>query len=114
MIFLNKFVDLENNYNLLTTALNDYSIVVQEYFHNKTEDFLNLIARQVFLLDHFWGRFEFAKARGQIHLHLLGVITDAVTKVLDVPIVEYSVKRFGLSMKRSVREGPNRRLWRCI
>jgi hypothetical protein len=88
VIFLNKFVDLENNYNLLTTALNDYSIVVQEYFHIKTEDFLNLIAKQVFLLDHFWGRFEFAKVRGQIHLHLLGVIQDAVTKVHDVPIAE--------------------------
>ena len=39
-------------------------------------------------MDHFWGRFEFAKVRGQIHLHLLGVIQDTVTKVHDVPIAE--------------------------
>ncbi len=57
----------------LTTALNDYSIVVQEYFHIKTEEFLNLIGKEVFQMDYFWGSFEFAKSRGWVHLHLLGI-----------------------------------------
>jgi hypothetical protein len=31
----------------------------------------------VFGIKHYWGRFEFAKSRGQIHLHLLGITDDA-------------------------------------
>ncbi len=64
--------------NDLNKALNDYTLVVQEFFHLRVDAFLKTIGYETFGIKHFWGRFEFAKSRGQIHLHLLG-ITDDVT-----------------------------------
>ena len=72
-----KKVDLELNHNELNKALNNYCIVVQEFFHLRVEAFLKTIGFHVFGMKHYWGRFEFAKSRGQIHLHLLGIVEDA-------------------------------------
>jgi hypothetical protein len=58
-------------------VLNDYTIVVQEFFHLRVEEYLKTIGFHVFGIRHYWGRFEFAKSRGQIHLHLLGITNDA-------------------------------------
>jgi hypothetical protein len=55
-------------------AVNDYSIVIQEYFQDRVTDFLENYAKQVFLIEHYFARFEFAKSRGQIHVHLLAVL----------------------------------------
>jgi hypothetical protein len=38
---------------------------------------LKTVGFHVFGIKHYWGRFEFAKSRGQIHLHLLGIVEDA-------------------------------------
>ena len=35
------------------------------------------IGLKVFGITHYWGRFEFAKSRGQTHLPLLAIIGDA-------------------------------------
>jgi hypothetical protein len=55
-------------------AVNDYSIVIQEYFKARVTDFLENYAKQVFGIEHYFARFEFAKSRGQIHVHLLAVL----------------------------------------
>jgi len=74
-----KKVDLNLNHNELNKALNNYCIVVQEFFHLRVAAFLKTIGFHVFGMKHYWGRFEFAKSRGQIHLHLLGIVEDAAS-----------------------------------
>jgi hypothetical protein len=70
-------VDLDSNINKLHQALNDYTIIVQKFFQLRVDKFLKTIGLEVFGIKHYWGRFEFAKSRGQIHLHLLGITDDA-------------------------------------
>jgi hypothetical protein len=55
-------------------AVNDYSIVVQEYFQARVTDFLENYVKQVSGIEHYFAIFEFAKSRGQIHVHLLAVL----------------------------------------
>ena len=55
--------------------INDWSIVVQEYFQMRVLKWLETVGRDVFRIKHHWLRFEFAPSRGQIHAHML-VISD--------------------------------------
>jgi hypothetical protein len=55
-------------------AFYDYSIFIQEYFQARVTDFLENYAKQVFEIEHYFARFEFAKSRGHIHVHLLAVL----------------------------------------
>jgi hypothetical protein len=55
-------------------AVNEYSIVIQEYFQARVTDFLENYSKQVFEIEHYLDRFEFAKSRGHIHVHLLAVL----------------------------------------
>jgi hypothetical protein len=59
-----KKVDLDLNHNELNKALNNYCIVVQEFFRLRVDAFLKTIGFHVFGIKHYWGRFEFAKSRG--------------------------------------------------
>ena len=34
---------------------------------------LETVGKTIFHIKHYWGRFEFAVSRGQIHLHLLAI-----------------------------------------
>jgi len=70
-------VDLDVNLHKLHQALNDYTIIVQEFFQIRMDEFLKTIGLEVFGIKHYWGRFEFEKSRGQIHLHLIGITDDA-------------------------------------
>ena len=67
-------IDLFNNVRARNRAVNDYSIVVQEFFIKRTQDWLNTVGKEVLGIAHYWARFEFAKGRGQIHTHLLAVL----------------------------------------
>jgi hypothetical protein len=58
-------------------AVNDYSIVIQEYFQSRVTDFLENYAKQVFGIEHYFTRFEFAKSMGQMHVHLLAVLGES-------------------------------------
>ena len=55
--------------------INDYTIVVQEYFQKRLSFWLQTVGKQVFRIKHYWLRYEFAPGRGQIHAHMLA-ITD--------------------------------------
>ncbi len=72
-----KKVDLEKDFRLLNQLLNDFSLIVQDYFHKRVEAFLEHICKKIFGIKHFWGRMEFSKLRGQIHIHLVGIIEGA-------------------------------------
>jgi len=71
-----KSVDLDRDRAALNSAVNDYSIVIQEFFQLRTKEFLDTIGKNVFQIEHYWCRFEFAKSRGQIHAHLLAITKD--------------------------------------
>ena len=57
----------------IAQILNDYSIVVQEYFQRRVEIWLKSVGAKVFGIKHYWVRYEFAPGRGQIHAHLLAI-----------------------------------------
>lgn len=67
-------INLADNKTARNKAVNDYSIVVQEFFIKRVEDWLRTVGRDVLGIAHFWVRFEFAKGRGQIHAHLLAIL----------------------------------------
>jgi len=68
----NKIVDLDEK-GVLQRLVRKYSMDVQEYFQEKTKDFLDTVAKGQFGIRHYWCRYEFAKSRGQIHAHLLAI-----------------------------------------
>jgi Helitron helicase-like domain at N-terminus len=57
----------------LIQLVNDYTIVIQEYFQKRTEIWLKTVGREVFDIEYYWVRYEFAPGRGQIHAHLLAI-----------------------------------------
>ena len=63
----------------LAQYLNDYSIVVQEFFQKRVEVWLETVGKDVFDIKHYWVRYEFAPGRGQIHAHLLAITNDQAT-----------------------------------
>ena len=69
-----SLIDLHNDRQARNKAVNDYSIVVQEFFILRVENYLNTVGKTVFGIDHYWCRFEFAKGRGQIHAHLVAIL----------------------------------------
>ena len=60
----------------LSKILNEYSLVVQEYFQARVETWLKTVGKEIFGIEHYWVRFEFAPGRGQIHAHLLAISRD--------------------------------------
>ena len=50
-----------------------YSSLVQEFFHIRVSEWIKTVGKKVFGIEHYWARFEFAKGRGQIHLHMLAI-----------------------------------------
>ena len=60
----------------LVSIMNDYSIVVQEYFQHRVTKWLETVGKTIFNIKHYWVRFEFAPGRGQIHAHLLAIPED--------------------------------------
>jgi hypothetical protein len=96
----------------LSRILNDYAIVVQEYFQVRVELWIATVGKAVFGIEHWWGRFEFTPGRGQIHIHLLAVRRDqSILKLCfqdlkdkvngkqlrDARLAEWAFKTFGLS-----------------
>jgi hypothetical protein len=53
-----------------------YSLVVQEFFQTRLQNWLDTIGKDIFMIKHYYVRFEFAKGRGQIHAHILAITKD--------------------------------------
>ena len=60
--------DLETSF---VQIINDYTLIVQEYFQERVKIWLSTIGAKVFHIKHYWLRYEFAPSRGQIHAHML-------------------------------------------
>ena len=63
-----------------TEPKNDYALVIQQYFIKRAENFLNTVGKELLGIKYYWGRMEFAKGRGQIHIHLLGILDKTMTR----------------------------------
>jgi hypothetical protein len=83
-------------------AVNDYSIVIQEYFQARVTDFLENYAKQVFGIEHYFARFEFSKSRGQIHVHLLAVLGKK-SRIADLNELVYK-ERFNTEKQAQVAD----------
>ena len=77
-----KCPDLKNNKSALIKAVNDYSIVIQEYFLIRVDHWLETVGKKQFGIKHYWNRLEFAKGRGQIHAHML-CIADNIHEMTE-------------------------------
>lgn len=56
--------------------VNDYAVVVQEYFQERVKNWLHTVGKDAFGIEHYWVRYEFAPGRGQIHAHLLAITSS--------------------------------------
>ena len=61
------------------SAVNNFTLIVQEYFQLRVQNWMETVGKHVFGIQHHWLRYEFAPGRGQIHAHML-----AITDHLDV------------------------------
>jgi hypothetical protein len=66
----------------LPKLLNDYCIVVQEFFQARVEAWFETVGKSVFNIEHYWIRYEFAPGRGQIHAHVLCISNDKHLRTL--------------------------------
>ena len=106
-----NIIDLSNDRKARNKAINDYSVVVQEFFIRRTEDYLNTVGRDVLGIKHYWCRFEFAKGRGQIHAHILVILAkDSQNRIQEQVnaangnrekeaklVAEWAKKQFGMT-----------------
>ena len=58
------------------TLVDKYCASVQKFFHERLDNWLETIGKNVFNMKYYYLRFEFAKGRGQIHAHMVAITTD--------------------------------------
>ena len=57
----------------LVHLLDEYSIIIQEFFQARVRKWLETVGKYVFNIQHYWCQFEFAPSHGQIHAHMLAI-----------------------------------------
>ena len=75
--------DRNSFHQSVSKHVNQYSIVVQEYFQERVKLWLQTVGRKVFRIQHHWLRYEFAPSRGQIHAHMLVISDRKYIKILE-------------------------------
>lgn len=66
----------EVNTPAFVRLVNEYSIVVQEYYQIRVKNWLNTVGKEMLGIENYWCRYEFTPGRGQIHVHLLATSSD--------------------------------------
>ena len=108
-------IDLSSDRKARNKAINDYAVVVQEFFIRRTEDYLNTVGRDVLGIKHYWCRFEFAKGRGQIHAHVLVILEKDIQNKIQEQVnaangnrekeaklvAEWAKKQFGMTAEHT-------------
>jgi hypothetical protein len=77
--------------------INEYTIVIQEYFQKRVQNWLDTVGKMVFKIKHHWLRFEFAPGRGQIHAHCLLIVDN-----MDTQKEQHMMKQLQDAMKRDI------------
>jgi hypothetical protein len=81
----------------MTTMINDYTLVIQEYFQQRVKNWMETVGKVVFKIKHYWLRFEFAPGRGQIHAHCLLILDNMETQKLA-----YEQRDIGKALERDL------------
>ena len=53
--------------------VNDYTLIVQEYFQQRVKIWLSTIGAKIYHIKYYWLRYKFAPSRGQIHAHIMAI-----------------------------------------
>ena len=77
-----------NDEKIGSTIVNEMTVVIQEYFQKRIQHWLKTIGKNIFGINHYWLKYEFAPARGQIHTHMLAISS----KVKDIAYNAYVAK----------------------
>lgn len=76
-LIMDRFTIAGEELSVLDTSfvqvVNDYTLIVQEYFHERIKIWLSTIGKKIYHIKHYWLRYEFAPSRGQIHAHILAI-----------------------------------------
>ena len=56
--------------------IDSYAAIIEEFFQLRVDNWMETIGKDIFNINHYYLRFEFAKGRGQIHAHILAITTD--------------------------------------
>ena len=56
--------------------IDSYAAIIEEFFQLRVDNWMETIGKDIFNINHYYLRFEFAKGRGQIHAHILAITTN--------------------------------------
>ena len=95
-------------------AMTDWTGVVQEFFQIRVQEWLDTVGKDVFEIESYWIRYEFAPSRGQIHAHMLAISKDkafleGVHEYRHNPkrraqfAAEYASKKWGITASLKVK-----------
>ena len=62
----------------------DYTSIVQYYFQQRVNAWMETVGKTIFKIVHYWLRYEFAKGRGQIHANLLAITSNGYLLQHDI------------------------------
>ena len=74
--------ELNSNAHYLRQAILKNLHIVTTYFEARSINYYNTVAKELFNLTDYWFRFEFAKARGQIHSHGI-IFSESHAKMVE-------------------------------
>ncbi len=62
----------------MVQLVNQYTIVVQEYFERRVRVFLETVRKKILKIEYYWVCFKFVSSQGQIHAHLFAILTKSM------------------------------------
>ena len=65
-------------------AMVDYTSIVQYYFQQRVNTWMETVGKKIFKIEHYWLRYEFAKGCGQIHAHFLAITSNGYLLQHDI------------------------------
>lgn len=83
--------------------VNEYTLVIQEYFQKRVKNWLETVGKNVFNIKHHWLRFEFAPGRGQIHAHCL-LILDNMSMQKEAHDAKIQANEIGAAFERDITD----------
>ena len=87
-----------------------FSITVQQFFQIRVQEWIDTVGKKALDIEFYWGRYEFTKGRGQIHIHMLCITRNRhvfkqyykhtqkgqYQKAIDL-LSEYAERQFGMT-----------------
>ena len=74
---------LHDESNSRYKAIHMFTSLVQEFFHDRVQTWLDTVGKHILKIKHYWAAYEFAAGRGQIHIHLLAITSDQCQRLSE-------------------------------